>query len=47
MTDMPLAPLPRLLLEPVIRRALDEDLGISFWLAMAIWADWKRKSHHA
>ncbi|SLN71663.1 putative nicotinate-nucleotide pyrophosphorylase [carboxylating] [Roseovarius albus] len=29
MTDMPLAPLPRLLLEPVIRRALDEDLGLA------------------
>ncbi len=29
MTIMPLAPLPRTMLEPVIRRALDEDLGLA------------------
>ncbi len=29
MTDLPLVPLPRSMQEPVIRRALDEDLGLA------------------
>ncbi len=29
MTAMPLSPLPRTMLEPMIRRALDEDLGLA------------------